>query len=135
MYFLFWIKYTVYIFLLNTFNLSSITTHLLPHSLFEVIGEDTVRGLTDHCKNRTNIRNLSKTSFHRIAASFYSPIEAKNLQQYENKCLTAKMCLVRRLRWSFVHMELIVDQSSQGHNLQGNRINRHETNQLGLLDH
>lgn len=33
------------------------------------------------------------------------------------------MGLVRRLRWSFVHMELIVDQCSQGHNLQRNNRN------------
>ncbi len=30
------------------------------------------------------------------------------------------MGLVWRLGWSFVHVELIVDQSSQGHNLQRN---------------
>lgn len=30
------------------------------------------------------------------------------------------MGLVWRLRWSFVHMELIVDECGQGHNLQNN---------------
>lgn len=43
------------------------------------------------------------------------------------------MALVRRLRWSFVHMELIVNECCQGHNLQRNNYYHHRHHQVNLL--
>lgn len=47
------------------------------------------------------------------------------------------MGLVWRLRWSFIHMELIVDQCRQGHNLQWNTyiIRSLLTKYLSLSEH